>query len=152
MVQTANGTHRSGFAHWLRTGRLPIAIGPEGIELKFDPWHDSENGRFTFVGAGSRYGSSATDPTDEPGARASPRTEGPPRMGDRRTSHVATLSKSKALPAGAPVGNGKCTVEHAPSKAYLERDAASRPGTRRTRLRNLSVASVEGFTTSGRRP
>ncbi|MGU3389545.1 hypothetical protein [Sphingomonas sp. M1A8_2b] len=128
MVQTANGEHRSGFSHWLRTGRRPTAISPEGIELKFNPWHDPEDGRFTFVGAGSHYGSSAADPADEPGARASARIDGPPSMGDRRKSHAAKLSNSKALRAGAPVGDGKRTVKRGPSEAHPQSDAVSRPG------------------------
>lgn len=128
MVQTANGEHRSGFSHWLRTVRLQTAISPEGIELKFNPWHDPEDGRFTFVGAGSHYGSSAADPADEPRARATPRIDGPPSMGDRRKSHAARLSKSKALRAGAPVGDGKRTAERGPSEAHSQSDAVSRPG------------------------
>lgn len=27
-----------------------------GIEAKFNPWHDSENGQFTFAGSGSYFG------------------------------------------------------------------------------------------------
>jgi len=34
---------------------------PEAIELKFNPWHDPENGRFTFAGSGTRS-SEAADP------------------------------------------------------------------------------------------
>lgn len=128
MVQTANGAHRSGFSYWLRTGRLPTALSPEGIELKFNPWHDPEDGRFTFVGAGSHYGSSAADPTDEPGARASYRIDDSPSMGDRTKSRAARISMSKALRARAPAGDGKRTVERGPSEARSQNDAVSRPG------------------------
>ena len=31
---------------------MPIAQGPDGTELKFNPWHDPSNGRFTFASAG----------------------------------------------------------------------------------------------------
>lgn len=41
---------RSAFAVFLRTGRR-IA---EPVEAKFNPWHDPEDGRFTFVGAFQR--------------------------------------------------------------------------------------------------
>ena len=44
---------RRAFSVWLRTGRLPAA---NGVEVKFNPWHDPENGRFTFVGTGRHYG------------------------------------------------------------------------------------------------
>lgn len=39
----------SAFEIYLRTGRRV-----KGIEVKFNPWHDPDNGRFTFVGTG-RY-------------------------------------------------------------------------------------------------
>lgn len=44
------------FSVWLRTGRLPQAHDANGIEFKFNPWHDPENGRFTFAGTGHYYG------------------------------------------------------------------------------------------------
>ncbi|QQV77135.1 hypothetical protein H5J25_17655 [Sphingomonas aliaeris] len=47
---------RQGFSTWLRTGRLPSVRNADGHELKFNPWHDTEDGRFTFVGSGRRYG------------------------------------------------------------------------------------------------
>ena len=56
MIDTSNNKHRSAFAQWLRTGRPPIRSNPEGLELKFNPWHDPADGRFTSVGAGHRYG------------------------------------------------------------------------------------------------
>jgi hypothetical protein len=41
----------SAFAIYLRTGYRAAS----GIEHKFNPWHDVENGRFTFVGQGRYY-------------------------------------------------------------------------------------------------
>lgn len=41
----------SPFQTWLRTGRR---TAPGGIEFKFNPWHDPDDGRFTFAGTG-RY-------------------------------------------------------------------------------------------------
>ncbi len=40
---------------WLRTGRWPVARGADGTELKFNPWHDPKDGRFTFANSGN-YG------------------------------------------------------------------------------------------------
>ena len=139
MDQTANGEHKSGFSHWLRTGSLPTALSPEGVELKFNPWHDPEDGRFTFAGAGSHYGSSGADPTGEPS------------MGDRGRSRAARPSKSEALRVGTRIGDGRRRTEPRPSGGHPQSDAASRPGSPPTRLSNLSVASVKGFTTSGRK-
>lgn len=50
MQRTMSG-ERAAFSHYLRTGRR---VAPAAIEVKFNPWHDEENGRFTFAGQG-RY-------------------------------------------------------------------------------------------------
>ncbi len=56
MQGSSDGT-RNGFAIWLRTGRWPDRGTTAAIERKFNPWHDPENGRFTFAGTGRHYGS-----------------------------------------------------------------------------------------------
>ncbi|GAA4216323.1 hypothetical protein GCM10022253_12470 [Sphingomonas endophytica] len=38
--------HRRDFSVWLRTGRRPTRTA-DGIELKFNPYHDPRNGQFT---------------------------------------------------------------------------------------------------------
>mgnify|MGYP003632579292 CR=1 FL=1 len=45
---------RRAFSVWLRTGRWPTLL--RSVELKFNPWHDPENGRFTFAGTGRYFG------------------------------------------------------------------------------------------------
>ncbi|MDG2534699.1 DNA/RNA non-specific endonuclease [Sphingomonas sp. HITSZ_GF] len=50
----------SPFAVYLRTG---YRAAP-GVELKFNPWHDTENGRFTFVGQGRYYQNGAYQDRD----------------------------------------------------------------------------------------
>lgn len=40
---------KQAFAHWLRTGWLPPARSADGVELKFNPYHDPHDGRFTFA-------------------------------------------------------------------------------------------------------
>lgn len=42
----------TAFSIWLRTGRR-VEAAP--IEVKFNPWHDREDGRFTFVGQGDYF-------------------------------------------------------------------------------------------------
>jgi len=42
----------TAFSIWLRTGRR-VEHAP--IEVKFNPWHDREDGRFTFVGQGNYF-------------------------------------------------------------------------------------------------
>ena len=44
------GSRDTAFAIYLRTGQR-VAIPP--IELKFNPYHDPRNGRFTFAPGGS---------------------------------------------------------------------------------------------------
>ena len=39
---------RYAFTVWLRTGRLPPAHRADGLEFKFNPYHDPRDGRFTL--------------------------------------------------------------------------------------------------------
>ncbi len=48
-MDIANSERRYAFGHWLRTGQLLTARTADGIELKFNPWHDPTNGQFTFA-------------------------------------------------------------------------------------------------------
>jgi hypothetical protein len=50
---------QSAFSFWIRTGRQPIYSADGSIEFKFNPWHDPENGQFTFAGQGRYYGRSS---------------------------------------------------------------------------------------------
>ncbi|WP_070155642.1 DNA/RNA non-specific endonuclease [Sphingobium phenoxybenzoativorans] len=51
-------TSPTAFSIYLRTGRR---VDASHIEVKYNPWHDEENGRFTFAGQGKYFpaGSSA---------------------------------------------------------------------------------------------
>lgn len=60
MIETSGGKQSSAFSWWLRTGKLPPALGPDGLELKFNPWHDPTDGRFTFAGSGQNYDQSGS--------------------------------------------------------------------------------------------
>ncbi|WP_255325740.1 hypothetical protein [Sphingobium sp. 15-1] len=52
--EEAGDTHAlRAFGHYLRTGQR---ISPDRLEVKFNPWHDEKNGRFTFVGQGRYFG------------------------------------------------------------------------------------------------
>lgn len=44
---------RRDFSVWLRTGRPPTRTA-DGIELKFNPYHDPRNGQFTFAPGGAK--------------------------------------------------------------------------------------------------
>lgn len=53
-MDSSASAQRQAFAHWLRTGRLPRPRAAGGRELKFNPYHDPDNGRFTFAPGGPR--------------------------------------------------------------------------------------------------
>ena len=59
MARTSGSKQQSAFSHWLRTGRLPSDGTPDGVEVKFNPWHDPQDGRFTFAGSGNYHGAGA---------------------------------------------------------------------------------------------
>lgn len=56
MIEISEEEWRRAFPIWLRTGRLPSDPEGDEIECKFNPWHDPEDGRFTFAGAGRYHG------------------------------------------------------------------------------------------------
>lgn len=52
-TQRTMSGERVAFNLYLRTGRR---FAPSRIEVKFNPWHDEENGRFTYAGQGRYFG------------------------------------------------------------------------------------------------
>lgn len=62
MTQTSRGKQQSVFSQWLRTGRLPSDGIFDGVERKFNPWHDPEDGQFTFAGTGRYHGAGMAKP------------------------------------------------------------------------------------------
>lgn len=65
---------RLGFGVWMRTGRWPLLGDRDGREVKFNPWHDPTDGRFTFIGTGRNYGPGGTGRSRTPG-RSRPKIE-----------------------------------------------------------------------------
>lgn len=58
MIAISEEQRRHAFSTWLRTGYWPVARDADGTELKFNPWHDPRDGRFTFANSGNYYGRS----------------------------------------------------------------------------------------------
>lgn len=87
-METKNSTRGRTFVEWLRTGRLPSSLSGAPAEFKFNPWHDPEDGRFTFAGRGKYYGrgqrSSLPDSND---ANHSKRREGADSRGRAAASY-----------------------------------------------------------------
>lgn len=58
---TRDQAERIAFEIYLRTGRIVTFEALGNPQVKFNPWHDTENGRFTFAGQGVYFGSGAPD-------------------------------------------------------------------------------------------
>lgn len=59
----------TAFEWWMRTG----GELPSGGELKFNPWHDPEDGRFTFSNQGKFFGSGSSSADARMARRPEPR-------------------------------------------------------------------------------
>ena len=113
MVQTSGSSERNAFSRWLRTGKVPSALSPDGLELKFNPWHDPADGRFTFAGAGRRYGAGGVDAAGGENSRASASTGSVSALGKRSRLQTAPLAIAGTSPAGAPAGKDRRPVKRA---------------------------------------
>jgi hypothetical protein len=70
-MQGSEEHRQRAFSVWLRTGRRVRYPDDRAIERKFNPWHDPDDGRFTFAGAGVRSGRSV-DGSAKPAGRLTP--------------------------------------------------------------------------------
>ncbi len=125
MTQAAGGRQQSEFVRWMRTGRSAGASPPEAIELKFNPWHDPANGRFTFAraGGGSRgsaaeRGTAGTGAVRQPAHRPRPATPLPdgapgPRPSKRLPPNVATGARPAPAILKRPGGAGRPAADFA---------------------------------------
>lgn len=90
---------RRAFSYWLRTGRLPAVRSAAGLELKFNPWHDPEDGRFTFANTGNYHprgssgGAKARRPRNGPTPKSQPSSDDLVITAQRQTvSDIEALS------------------------------------------------------------
>ena len=127
MIGISGGKQSSAFSWWLRTGKLPPALSPDGLELKFNPWHDPEDGRFTFAGAGRHYGASGTDAVSSEKRRALTSSDRAPDLWDRSKSRTSTLPKAGTSRAETAAGDGQ-PVSRASPKVEPKPVVGSRPG------------------------
>lgn len=114
MVQTSGSSERNAFSRWLRTGKVPSALGPDGLELKFNPWHDPADGRFTFAGAGRRERSSEAH-------APSARNDRAPSFGNRDTSPTPKPPKAEVPRAPPFAGDDQRSAERRSAKAQSTR-------------------------------
>lgn len=101
-------------------GKVPSALGPDGLELKFNPWHDPADGRFTFAGAGRREGSSEAH-------APSARNDRAPSARNRDTSRTSTPPKAEVPRAQPLAGDDRKSVERRSAKAQSTRIPGLRP-------------------------
>lgn len=115
MVQTSGSSERTAFSRWLQTGTVPSALGSDGLERKFNPWYDPAGGRFTFVGAGRRYGYArgvdGTGSEDWPARSTQPKLQYPassatPNGSTRSTSPLNSSAPSAASAPGTGAEGG----------------------------------------------
>lgn len=96
MIQISDSERRRAFTIWLRTGRLPQISTTNGIERKFNPWHDPLDGRFTFAGSGRHYGTGGAGPS----GRATGRNLGVINRQKPRQPRITVRPSAAAPPAG----------------------------------------------------
>jgi hypothetical protein len=117
------------FSYWLRTGRLPTVRTEDGVELKFNPWHDPTNGRFTFAGAGQFFG---------PGSRG--------YAGDEHGGRSKISGRSKPLNAGSrslsPAKTSRRT-RHDGGSTIRDVSVVHRPGSAKGQPRRSSSIATE---------
>lgn len=109
MIRTSNHKQQSAFSQWLRTGRLPPVPNAGGIELKFNPWHDPDDGRFTFAGSGRHHGAGGGQAADRANPRQ-PRISAKPRLeaagaGQTARATPKLTARSSAGTRFKPVGS-----------------------------------------------
>ncbi len=128
MIETSGGKQSSAFSWWLRTGKLPPALSPDGLELKFNPWHDPEDGRFTFAGAGRHYGARGTDAVSSEKRRAPTDSNRAAVSGDHSKSRISTLPKAGTSRAEPAAGDIQRPVKRASLKVQPKHAEGLRPG------------------------
>lgn len=135
MIRTSSDRQQSAFSWWLRTGRLPLVPTADGIECKFNPWHDPLDGRFTFAGSGRHYGAGGAGPS----ARATDRNTKPIDRQKPQQARIAKWSTAATPPAGQRGRHSKKPV----SGATIE--AQTKPvGSRRTGQSNQAAEFITG--------
>ena len=145
MNGTSRGSKSSAFSWWLRTGRLPLAVNPDGLELKFNPWHDPADGRFTFVGAGRHYGASQADAAGGASSRTSERTVAATALADRGKSRTGTRSHRKISRAGPPASGAHRSARPVAPPMQPERGEGGLSGNHRNPVTEFVGGVGEGL-------
>jgi hypothetical protein len=110
-LSISRSPERLVFAHFLRTGwRVPdsaFALDPEPLEAKFNPYHDPQNGQFTFAPGGTAVSDGVYRPDDgTPSLTLTSGSEPPPGLGDNSGRFRDPMTLDQTFPglANAPAG------------------------------------------------
>ncbi|MEG3125005.1 hypothetical protein [Sphingomonas sp. GB1N7] len=105
MSQTSGNRQRSAFSGWLRTGKLPPRPNPDGLEFKFNPWHDPADGKFTFAGSGRHYGAGGANAANRASGRIAGGSNRAPSVGHRNPAPIAAAPKAQTPRTGQSAGS-----------------------------------------------
>jgi hypothetical protein len=108
-MQGSEEHRQRAFSVWLRTGRRVRFPDDRAIERKFNPWHDPDDGRFTFAGAGVSSGRSG-------GGSAKPSRRLTPQV---RYDEDSTMAPLKSM-AEVDVWKARELAKHRGEPGYAE--------------------------------
>lgn len=145
MIETSGEKQSSTFSWWLRTGKLSPAPDPDGLELKFNPWHDPADGRFTFAGAGHRYGAGGADVASGKNGRTPFNAGRAPILGDSSKSQTSTLPKAGTSRVEPAAGDSQRPVKRASPKVQPKHLEGSRHGNQPNPLSEFVGGVGEGL-------
>lgn len=147
---------RTAFNLYLRTGRRPDLPPPVQVEVKFNPWHDEEDGRFTFAGQGRYFPRGGGNRAQAGGTGASGQVQRPARRIAIARRIAATCApiipatirpiscsraiRSPALPRGA-------RAERA--RSGMAEPASTRPATENRPADQTAASGLSGCRTCG---
>lgn len=127
---------RSAFEIFLRTGKVRV---PDGVEVKFNPWHDPTDGRFTFRQSGRFSGEGSSSSFARRPSRTDPRVV---RLGEARRRATDTVDIDRFRPEN-PHNH---TVHIVRKGELIGSIARTRKG-----LRPRDLAELNGLKDTGRR-
>ena len=105
---------KAQFGRFLRSGRWNMPDEPgDGVELKFNPWHDPATGRFTFKGGGNGTwgggGFTGGGGGSTGGGGASGSWKGPAKSQPSRIDSLGTTAASVSSTSNAQSGTASAT-------------------------------------------
>lgn len=138
LIEISEEEWRRAFPIWLRAGKLPSYPKVHGVECKFNPWHDPENGRFTFTGTGRYHGGGGS--FGGGGATGAWQRFQPKRVSANQKRSSATI-----IPAGQPTGSSSAraaAASEAPFRSILRNGYTYQIDSRQRTLRVSGALTV----------